>query len=223
VGIDEAGRGPLAGSVVAAAVILPRTTWPEELNDSKKLSAHRRATLEVWIKQHALYGLGQADKSEIESINILQATFLAMRRAVDNLEQHFHKKATQTVTASSSVQVDLFETKQAPLQQISFSESVFLLVDGRDFPFSTFDGKSLIKGDTLSAAIAAASILAKTARDRQMIEAHETYPHWGFDKHKGYGTPAHQEAIRLHGLCALHRKSFCSGILEKQKKTESAS
>lgn len=175
-GIDEAGRGPLAGPVCAAAVILPKGLEIEGLNDSKKLTDKKRRELyDVICEKAVAYGIAFADHKEIDEINILQATFLAMRRAVEQL----------------SVKPQL------------------ALVDGNRDPI--LDGiqvKTIVKGDSLSASIAAASILAKVTRDRYMEEQAELYPQYGFPVHKGYGTKAHYAALTEHGPCPIHRMSF---------------
>lgn len=174
-GVDEAGRGPLAGPVCAAAVILPKGLVIPGLNDSKKLSDKRRRELFPIIQQEAVsYGIAFASQEEIDEINILQATFLAMRRAIEQLE---------------------------PKPQ-------FALIDGnRESDFGV-PCKTVIKGDSLSANIAAASVLAKVTRDNYMIEAAERYPGYGFEIHKGYGTKAHYEALERLGPCPIHRRTF---------------
>lgn len=184
-GVDEAGRGPLAGPVVAACVVLPRDCAHASFQDSKRLTARQRDRLFAVLCQNgALIGIGQADPREIEAINILQASLLAMRRAV-----------TDCTAASNGREPD------------------FLLVDGR-FPVPmAIDQHPLIKGESKSASIAAASIVAKVTRDRLMGEAHALYPHYGFDRHQGYPTKAHREAIRQHGPCPLHRLTF-RGVAE---------
>jgi len=179
-GVDEAGRGPLAGPVVAAAVILRPGRPIVGLADSKLLTAAARARLNVAIRRRAVcFGIGWADPAEIDSLNILQATFLAMRRAVLAL----------------SCPPDL------------------LLVDGNRLP--SLDGlgdalvaRAIVGGDATEAAISAASILAKTARDRYMDEMHEIYPQYGFSSHKGYPTAMHRRRLMDHGPCPLHRRSF---------------
>ncbi len=176
--MDEAGRGPLAGPVTAAAVILPPDSSLIGLNDSKKLSARKRQELESVIQDEALaWALGWASAAEIDQRNILKATFLAMGRALAGL----------------NLKPD------------------FILVDGRDYPFGEMPGRSQIKGDATSASIAAASILAKEARDRYMRELDERYPAYGFARHMGYGTAAHMQAIRELGPTLEHRKSFRLG------------
>lgn len=175
-GVDEAGRGPLAGPVCAAAVILPQGIEIEGLNDSKKLTDKKRRELYDVICEKAIaYGIAFADHKEIDEINILQATFLAMRRAVEQL----------------SVKPQL------------------ALVDGnRDPLLEGIEVKTIVKGDSLSASIAAASILAKVTRDRYMEEQAEIYPQYGFSVHKGYGTKAHYAALTQYGACPIHRLSF---------------
>ena len=174
-GVDEAGRGPLAGPVCAAAVILPAHLELPGLTDSKKLTDKRRRELFPLIQEQAIaYGIGFATEQEIDEINILQATFLAMQRALDQL----------------SVRPDL------------------ALIDGnreKDFGLPV---KTVVKGDSLSANIAAASILAKVTRDNLMVEMAEKYPQYGFEIHKGYGTKAHYAALREFGASPIHRMSF---------------
>ena len=174
-GVDEAGRGPLAGPVCAAAVILPANIDIPGLNDSKKLTDKKRRELyPVIIEKAIAYGIAFADHKEIDEINILQATFLAMQRAIDAL----------TVRP-----------------QIA-------LIDGnreKDFGLPV---ETIVHGDSLSASIAAASVLAKVTRDDYMLKMAETYPQYRFDIHKGYGTKAHYAALVEHGPCEIHRMSF---------------
>ena len=174
-GVDEAGRGPWAGPVSAGAVILDPNRVPEGLNDSKKLSAKARDALELEIKSCALaWGVGFASVDEIDELNILHATGLAMRRAVEAL----------AVTPA------------------------FALVDG-NYKFKLpCEIKTVVKGDSISASIAAASILAKTARDRLMVEMDGLYPGYGFAGHKGYHAPVHVAALKRLGPCQIHRRSF---------------
>lgn len=174
-GADEAGRGPLAGPVCAAAVILPKGLVIPGLNDSKKLSDKRRRELFPIIQQEAVsFGIAFASQEEIDEINILQATFLAMRRAMEQLNP----------------------------------QPEFALIDGnRETDFGV-PCKTVIKGDSLSANIAAASVLAKVTRDNWMMEAAEKYPGYGFEIHKGYGTKAHYAALEKLGPCPIHRRSF---------------
>ena len=175
-GVDEAGRGPLAGPVTAAAVILPPDADIAGLNDSKKLTPAKRDQLYEDITHTALaYCVASAAVEEIEAVNILQATFLAMRRAVEGL----------------TVRADL------------------LLIDGNQTPPGlSIPVRTIVKGDGRSAAVAAASILAKVTRDRYMMEQDRLYPGYGFAQHKGYGTKAHYEALREQGLTPIHRRSF---------------
>lgn len=174
-GVDEAGRGPLAGPVCAAAVILPEHLQIPGLTDSKKLTDKKRRELFPLIQEQAVsYGIGFASEAEIDEINILQATFLAMRRA---------------------------------LEQLNVKPELALIDGNRETDFSV-PVKTVIKGDSLSANIAAASILAKVTRDDLMLEMSKLYPEYGFDIHKGYGTKAHYEALRCYGPCPIHRRSF---------------
>lgn len=174
-GVDEVGRGPLAGSVVAAAVILDPKHPIEGLADSKALTAAKREALDVLIRKHAIaWALGEASVEEIDEINILHASMLAMRRAVEALP----------VTPDK------------------------VLVDGNRRPDITHECEAIVKGDKLFCEISAASIIAKVARDQQMIELHQQHPEFGFDRHKGYPTKAHCEALARHGALPVHRQSF---------------
>lgn len=174
-GVDEAGRGPLAGPVCAAAVILPWDHQIPGLTDSKKLSDKRRRELFPVIQEQAIaYGIGWASEQEIDEINILQATFLAMNRALAQL----------------GTQADL------------------ALVDGNRDPGFPIPVKTVVKGDSLSANIAAASVLAKVSRDDVMLELAKEYPQYGFEVHKGYGTKAHYAALTEFGACPIHRRTF---------------
>ena len=174
-GVDEAGRGPLAGPVCAAAVILPEHLQIPGLTDSKKLTDKKRRELFPVIQEQAIaYGIGLASEQEIDEINILQATFLAMRRA---------------------------------LEQLNARPEIALIDGNRETDFG-LPVKTVVKGDSLSANIAAASILAKVTRDNIMVELAQKYPEYGFEIHKGYGTKAHYEALRTYGPCPIHRKTF---------------
>lgn len=174
-GVDEAGRGPLAGPVCAAAVILPEHLQIPGLTDSKKLTDKKRRELFPIIQEQAIaYGIGLASEQEIDEINILQATFLAMGRA---------------------------------LEQLSVRPEIALIDGNRETDFG-LPVKTVVKGDSLSANIAAASVLAKVTRDNLMLELAQQYPEYGFDIHKGYGTKAHYEALRKYGPCPIHRRSF---------------
>ncbi len=179
-GVDEAGRGPLAGPVVAGAAILNEQNPIAGLDDSKKLSPNKRDKLFDILQTEAVaLGVGIASPAEIDDINILQASLLAMKRAVDNM----------------AMQPD------------------FLLIDGLFKISSALPQEAITKGDSRSASIAAASIIAKVTRDRLMLTYHETYPQYGFAGHKGYPTKAHKAAIRQYGCCPIHRCSF-KGVKE---------
>jgi ribonuclease HII len=174
-GVDEAGRGPLAGSVFAAAVILGDSHGICGLADSKKLSARSRERLAMQIRQHAVaWSIASATVEEIDALNILQATLLAMKRAVEGLSR-------------------------APVE---------VLVDGLFCPRIAYPSRAIVRGDSSVAEISAASILAKTARDADMLELHAQYPRYGFDRHKGYPTAAHLQALRTHGVTVVHRRTF---------------
>ncbi len=174
-GVDEAGRGPLAGPVYAAAVILDPARPIFGLRDSKTLSARQRERLAMEIRTHALaWAVASADVAEIDELNILQATLVAMRRAVEALTP-------------------------VPTQA---------LIDGNRVPRLACPARAIIKGDRDIAAISAASILAKTARDALLVELHGLYPWYGFAHNKGYGTPEHLAALERHGPCPAHRRTF---------------
>ena len=182
-GVDEAGRGPLAGDVYAAAVILDDETLIEYLNDSKKISEKRRELLFGEIKEKArAWCIAAASVEEIDSLNILQATMLAMKRAVEGL----------------GIEPDM------------------ALVDGNRLPELDCPAQCVIKGDATSASIAAASVLAKVARDRYMRELDEKYPQYQFSQHKGYGTKLHCEMLREYGASPVHRKTFLRKILGEE-------
>ena len=182
-GVDEAGRGPLAGPVCAAAVILPQGKIIEGVNDSKKLSEKKREELFEVIKTEARsYAVAYASVEEIEELNILNATMLAMKRAVEGL----------------CVKAD------------------FAMIDGNRLPPLEIDAEYIIKGDAKSMSVACASILAKVSRDRLLYEYAKEFPQYGFDKHKGYGTKVHREALLRYGPCKYHRLSFLGKILEQK-------
>lgn len=174
-GVDEVGRGPLAGAVVTAAVILDPSKPIDGLADSKKLSEKKREQLFDIIQERALaFAFGRAEADEIDRINILQASLLAMSRAVAALPIQPHH----------------------------------VMVDGHICPKVPMSVEAIIKGDATIACISAASILAKVARDREMLQLHQRYPEYGFDKHKGYPTPVHLAALRKHGPSIIHRRSY---------------
>jgi ribonuclease HII len=174
-GVDEAGRGPLAGPVFAACVILHRRDPIDGLADSKVLTHERRTELAIEIRARAVaWAVASATVEEIDRINILRASLLAMQRAVEQLTVEPHE----------------------------------VLVDGLHCPEIRFPARAIVDGDALVAAISAASILAKTARDAVMVEMHALYPDYGFAQHKGYSTRQHLEALLRHGVCPIHRRSF---------------
>lgn len=183
-GVDEAGRGPLAGPVSAAAVILDPARPIEGLADSKKLSEKKRDALAPLIRERALaWCVAYAEVAEIDALNILQATLLAMQRAVQGLSLRPQR----------------------------------VLVDGLYCPDTGIPSEAIVEGDSKVAAISAASILAKTARDAVMLQLHAVYPHYGFDRHKGYPTATHLDALRQYGASPVHRRSFrpvraCCGV-----------
>lgn len=179
-GIDEAGRGPLCGPVVAAAVILKKDDHIEGVNDSKKLTEKKREVLFEEIKERAVaYSVGIVDEQTIDEINILEATRLAMKKAVEGLQV---KAEYALVDAEKKVPIDI--------------------------PYTP-----IVKGDSLSESIAAASIIAKVTRDHMIMELDKEYPEYNFAKNKGYGTKEHMEAIKTHGLCKIHRRSFCKKFM----------
>jgi ribonuclease HII len=178
-GVDEAGRGPLAGSVVAAAVVLDPEKPISGLKDSKKLTAKVRDELyDIIIRDSKAWCIAEASAVEIDSINILQATMLAMKRAIEGLEKTLGRLPDRA------------------------------LIDGNRCPKVNIAMEAIVKGDSKVAAISAASILAKVTRDRDMQALHEAYPMYGFKQHMGYPTPLHLESLKLHGPCPEHRKTF---------------
>lgn len=175
-GVDEAGRGPLAGPVVAAAVILSKDTFIDGVNDSKKLTEQKRNILFDKIKQTSIsYGIGIVDSKIIDELNILQATFLAMKKA---------------------------------LEQLAVKPNLVLIDGNHTIPNLKINQQAIVSGDAKSACIACASILAKVTRDSIMLEYAKQYPQYNFEKHKGYGTKAHLEAIQKYGPCPIHRMTF---------------
>lgn len=196
-GIDEAGRGPLAGPVVAGAVHLPCPVESHQkggwripgtnirLFDSKQLQEHEREEAYAWITTSCPYGVSSVEATDIDRIGILEATNMAMQNAVAMLAQSI--------------------------------KPTYLIVDGRDAFWFDYPHSSLIQGDMLEPAIAAASIIAKVTRDRMMVNAHQEYPQYAFNLHKGYGAPQHIEAIGVYGPCVLHRKTFLTNILSIER------
>ncbi len=190
-GIDEAGRGPLAGPVVVACVVMPRDSMIEGVNDSKKVSEKKREKLYDEIIQEAIaYGVGIISQEEIDKINILNATKEGLTLAIKEMEKDLKEK------------------------QRGFEKPEIILVDAlTKIDTDHIPYRSIIKGDAKSYSIAAASIIAKVTRDRIMREWDEVYPMYGFAKHKGYGTASHIAAIKEYGLCPLHRRSFVKNIV----------
>ena len=188
-GVDEVGRGPLAGPVVTAAVILPAEFDIPGIDDSKKLTEKKREALFPVIKEHALaYGIGMADHSRIDEINILEATKEAMAEAVANAAEMLKDKC------GAEIEHVLFDAMK--LDTVKLPQT------------------SVIKGDAKSLSIAAASVIAKVTRDRLMVELAEKYPHYAFEKNKGYGTKAHYEGLEKEGPCEIHRMTFLKNFLK---------
>lgn len=184
-GIDEAGRGPLAGPVVAACVVLDLNKEILYIDDSKKLSEKKRELLyDEIINKSQAYGVGIVSEKVIDEINILEATHIAMKEAYENANKSYLNKYNKNIEV---LFVDALKIKNVDVKQVS-----------------------IVHGDALSVSIAAASIIAKVTRDRLMIEYDKTYPQYGFKKHKGYGTKVHMDALKSIGPCEIHRKSFLS-------------
>ena len=193
IGIDEAGRGPLAGPVVASAVYLKKyTSELSEINDSKKLTEKKREKFFDIIKENFYVGIGISTENEIDEINILNATFLSMRRAIEDLEK----------------------------KGISLKNKKILVDGNQKIRECSLNQEAIVKGDGKSLSIAAASIIAKVTRDRIMVEMSEKYPEYGFDRHKGYGTKRHREALIKKGKTPIHRVSFLKKILTINEKIE---
>ena len=191
-GIDEAGRGPLAGPVVVACALMPRNSMIEGVNDSKKISEKKREKLYDLITEEAIsYGVGIVSQKEIDEINILQATKKGLTLAIKDMEKKLEENPELGIIKPDAILVDAL-TK----------------IDTDGIPY-----KSIIHGDAISYSIACSSIIAKVTRDRIMREWDEVYPQYGFAKHKGYGTAAHIAAIKEYGLCPLHRISFTKNFV----------
>ena len=186
-GVDEVGRGPLAGPVVTAAVVLPEQFVVPGIDDSKKLSEKRREELYEVITREALaWGIGMADHQVIDEINILQATKQAMKQAVEEADRMLRERTGGSIEC--------------------------VLLDAVELPGLQIPQESIIKGDAKVLAIAAASIVAKVTRDRMMVRYAREYPWYAFEKNKGYGTKEHYAGLREHGLCPIHRKTFLKKI-----------
>lgn len=224
-GIDEVGRGPLAGPVVAACVYIPPESrglpfW-SDVNDSKKINRNNRLKLDSYIKNHCIWGIAQASVEEIDRINILQATFLAMERAYEQMiersgedDPHAKRESCRVKRAGGGDYIGL--PNITPSTRLEAGTSPF---QGEDSPLALLDGnraphpfpipvKCVIRGDATSLSIAAASIIAKVARDALMTNLHIEFPEYGWNRNAGYGTAAHLAALRTHGPCPHHRQSF---------------
>lgn len=193
-GVDEVGRGPLAGPVVAAAVVLPADFDVLGVDDSKKLSEKKREELyDVILEKAVAWGIGRADNNLIDEINILEATKVAMKEAVVHADRMLREKTAAEMGMEQGIDHILFDAMT--IRDIEIPQT------------------SLIKGDAKSLSIAAASIIAKVTRDREMVEYHKQYPDYAFDSNKGYGTKAHYEGIEKKGITPIHRRSFLKNIL----------
>lgn len=191
-GIDEAGRGPLAGPVVVACALMPKNSMIEGVNDSKKISEKKRELIyEQIINEAIAYGIGIIDQQEIDEINILQATKKGLTVAIKDMEDKLSENSELKITKPDAILVDAL-TK----------------IDTDGIPY-----KSIIHGDAISYSIACASIIAKVTRDRIMRQWDEIYPQYGFAKHKGYGTAAHISALKEYGPCSLHRRTFIKNFI----------
>lgn len=205
-GVDEVGRGPLAGPVVSACVILPEDFDVLGVDDSKKLSEKKREELYGQILEKAVaWGLGRADNHLIDEINILEATKVAMKEAVYNAQKMLVERYGEMEPAAGS-----YAAADGSLRPVQIDHILFDAMTIKDIQIPQ---TSLIKGDAKSLSIAAASIIAKVTRDREMVAYHEQYPDYAFDSNKGYGTKAHYEGIEKKGITPIHRKSFLKNIL----------
>ena len=201
IGTDEAGRGPLAGPVVACAAVAKNRDWKnlegknwDLVRDSKKLSPKQRDITFDFILENFYVGIGLCDHGTIDEINILQASFLAMKKALTDV----YGKINQ----------DLAKNPHNGAQRIQDTKYIVLVDGNKKIPNLSLYQKAVIGGDGIVKSISAASIIAKVTRDRMMLDAHEKFPHYGFDRHKGYGTKAHMEALNKLGPCEIHRQSF---------------
>lgn len=225
IGCDEVGRGCLAGPVVAAAVVLPpwpilrRYKWSKELNDSKLLTPGKRFILERELRQVALgIGIGRVSQGIIDQINIHNASLLAMSRAVEDLWSRF---SYETLAGGSEAGAAQDDAERRGLEANETSAQGFMFVDGRfkvpglekiTFNNQAIHQEAIIDGDAKIISVSAASIIAKTYRDRLMTRWHKKMPAYRFDQHKGYGTRLHRELLKQHGLSVLHRRSFVGGL-----------
>ncbi len=218
-GVDEVGRGPLAGPVVTAAVVLPEDFSVLGVDDSKKLSEKRRDELYDEILDNCLaYGIGMCDHEVIDEINILQATKKAMREAIDNcnvmLEMKNQAQNHSEEANHGGESPHSKESHQGEEPHCGEKRTIdFVIIDAVELPNLEVPQMAVTKGDAKVLAIAAASIVAKVTRDRMMVEFAKNYPYYAFEKNKGYGTAAHYDGIREHGICNIHRKTFLKNIL----------
>jgi ribonuclease HII len=201
IGIDEAGRGPLAGSVVASAAVVKNRDWQKMMDgdwdlvrDSKKLSPKQRDRAFDFVMENFYVGIGICDNQTIDEVNILEATFLAMKKALSDL----YLKINQ----------DLSQCGQDQVRRIQDAKYIILVDGNKEIPNLSLYQKAVIGGDGIVKSISAASIVAKVTRDRIMLEMHKKYPNYGFDKHKGYGTKVHMAALQQFGPCEIHRQTF---------------
>ncbi|HCP08440.1 MAG TPA: ribonuclease HII [Candidatus Moranbacteria bacterium] len=215
IGIDEAGRGPLAGPVVAGAVIVKTFDVPnghqmsremELIRDSKKLSGKQREAVYDFICENFHVGIGICDHKTIDRINILEATYLAAKKAVSNLCLKIDQDTRDNDQTNYNLQIT--NSKQISKNKIQNSKSIILFDGNKNIPNLSIEQKAIINGDSVVKSISAASIIAKVTRDRIMLEMHEKYPNYKFDEHKGYGTGLHMKLLQEHGPCEIHRRSF---------------
>lgn len=221
-GIDEVGRGPLAGPVVSACIHIPaenlkNPVW-HEITDSKKISAIKREKLFEPIKELCTYGIAEATCQEIDQLNIHHATLLAMKRAYNNMIKNMPSfRGLTTESRDSKLKDPAIKSRDNGI-----SENMLALIDGKFAPDISCNTQTVIKGDSLSLSIGAASILAKVTRDRLMAELHEEYPYFGWNSNAGYGTKVHMEGLQSHGITPHHRLSFAPCAALKNMKAAKA-
>ena len=206
IGVDEAGRGPLAGPVIASAVIWPQTPdpWPL-ITDSKQMTLAKRNAAYDWITKNTTWAIGIASAEEIDEINILQASLLAMKRAVENLPCHCEREARGNPVTPEPL--ELLDCHARRHDRRRARNDKIVLVDGNR-PIPDLNCRPVVRGDSKSLSIAAASIIAKVTRDKIMNELHKAHPEYGWDKNAGYPTKSHIAAINEHGITEHHRRTF---------------